>query len=132
MAAALCMPAMPTLTSMRGGTMFAAGGSAMIGAGATAERLLREQAIAEAAELFGQYGGAASEMLTGYIHDPTLSAAERRRHRLARIEVERLARERRDAHSSHALVVWRPSFFSWRGIGALFGRKRNGRSRSRR
>jgi hypothetical protein len=104
-----------------------------IGPGTAAERALRERAIAEAGELFAHHGEEAGEMLTDRIHDPELSAEERRRYRLARLEVERLGRERRKAHSPTALAVWRPPLFSWQGLGALFFRKgRRGTKRGRR
>jgi len=103
-----------------------------IGPGTAAERALRDQAIAEAGELFASHGDAAGEMLTDRIHDPELSPDERRRYRLARLEVERLGRERRNSHSPNALAVWRPPLFSWEGLARIFFRKgRQGTNRRR-
>jgi hypothetical protein len=103
-----------------------------IGPGTAAERALRDKAIEEASELFAHHGDEAGEMLTDRIHDPELSADERRRYRLARLEVERLGRERRRAHSPNALAVWRPPLFSWQGLTSLFFRKRSGGTNRRR
>jgi len=103
-----------------------------IGPGTAAERALRDQAIAQASEPFAHHGEAAGEMLTDRIHDPALSADERRCFRLARLEVERLGRERRNAHNSHALAVWRPPLFSWQGLARLFFRKPPGGTNRRR
>jgi hypothetical protein len=103
-----------------------------IGPGTAAERALRDEAIAKANDLFAHHGEAAGEMLTDRIHDPALSADERRCYRLARLEVERLGRERRASHSSNALAVWRPPLFSWQGLARIFFRKgRAGTNRRR-
>jgi hypothetical protein len=94
-----------------------------IGPGTAAERALREQAVAQAVELFAHHGEAAGEMLTDRIHDPALSPDERRCYRLARLEVERLGRERRNSHSPNALAVWRPPLFSWQRLARIIFRK---------
>lgn len=96
----------------------------MTGPGEASERTLREQAVAEAAELFAHHGDAACALLTDQAYDPALSATERRRHRLARVEVERLGRERRKVHNPYALAVWRPPLLSWAGLAHLFGLRR--------
>ena len=99
-------------------------GARMIGPDEASERALREQAIADAAELFAHHGEAACAMLTDQAYDPALSPTERRRHRLARMEVERLGRERRKVHNPYALAVWRPPLLSWAGLAHLFGLRR--------
>ena len=104
----------------------------MIGANAAAERILRTQAVAEAAELFAHHGDAASELLTDRVYDASLSPAERRRYRLIRVEIERLGRERRKVRDPYAVVVRRPSMFSVEGLARLLGfRRRNARHNRR-
>lgn len=104
----------------------------MSGAQATAERILRAQAVTEAAELFAHHGDAAAELLTDRVYDPALAPAERRRYRLIRVEVERLGRERRKVRNPHALAIWRPPLFSLHGLARLLGLRRGAARRDRR
>ena len=104
----------------------------MIGANAAAERILRARALTEAAELFAHHGDAAAELLTDRVYDSSLPAAERRRYRLIRVEIERLGRERRKVRNPYALAVWQPRLFSLPGLARLFGLGRKGAGRNRR
>lgn len=92
----------------------------MFGADATREKALRRQAIEEAADLFRSHGSGAVQLVTRRSHEPGLSSEDRRRLRLARVELERLEREQR-RRSGRALVVWKPSLFSMAGLARLFG-----------
>ena len=101
----------------------------MIGPGTAVERKLRESAVDEAAELFARHGDKAIEILIARIHDPAHSPVERRRCRLARLEVERLGRAQRVAWNPSPLVLWQPPLFSWAGMKRLFGRRSDGTTR---
>lgn len=103
---------------------------AKIGSGAERERQLRTEAAAIALELFRERGASAVDLLTERMMQPGASAEDRRRDRLARLEVERLDRERRNGSSSRALTVWKPPLFSLAGLAGLLGIKlRPGRRR---
>ena len=104
----------------------------MIGANAAAERILRAQALSEAAEMFAHHGDAAAELLTDRVYDAALPAEERRRYRLIRVEIERLGRARRNVRNPYALAVWRPRLLSLEGLARLFGLRRKPPPRNRR
>ena len=103
--------------------MVAAGeeGLTMIVSSAVRERELRAEASAEAVALFRERGAGAVEFLTHRMALPGVSAADRRRDRLARLEVERLDREQRNGSSAVELVVWKPPLFSFAGIASRLG-----------
>lgn len=103
----------------------------MIGASAAAERILRRQAISEAAELFARHGEAAAELLVDRVYDATLAPAERRRFRLIRVEIERLGRERRKLSNPYALTIWQPRRSGLQGLARLFGFGRKAGRRDR-
>ena len=89
--------------------------------GAAIERELRAEATAEAAALFQERGASAVDFLTHRLTRPGVSADDRRRDRLARLEVERLDRERRNGPMTTALSVWKPPLFSLAGLASLVG-----------
>jgi hypothetical protein len=109
------------------------GGQALarIGSGAARERELRAEAAADAVDLYRTHGAGAVELLTERIMRPDSSAADRRRDRLARLEVERLDRAARNGSSSNALVPWKPPLFSLAGLAGLFGLRSGPRRRRR-
>lgn len=100
---------------------------ATIGSVATRERELRSAATVQARALYREQGVRAVEFLTARIARQDASPEERRRDRLARLEVERLDRTRRNGPST-ALVAWKPPLFSVEGIKRLLGfGRRSGR-----
>jgi hypothetical protein len=94
-----------------------------ISSSATRERVLREAAAQEAAELFSRHGSDAVTLLSDRLTDQSRSAEERRADRLALLEVERLDRRRRQSSSPQALVVWKPPVLSKAWFANLFGIK---------
>jgi hypothetical protein len=85
---------------------------ARIGSVAAREQALRDAAAADAIALYRDLGAGAVDLLTRRALRPESSAEDRRRDRLARLEVERLDRLARNGPSTTALVVWKPPLFS--------------------
>lgn len=76
------------------------------------EKHLRARALQEAAELYRSHGTGALDLLAEWGLDPQATEHDRRRFRLARTEIERLDRIRRNGAASRAMVVWKPPLFS--------------------
>lgn len=104
---------------------------ARIGSVAAREQALRDAATADAAELYREHGASAVDLLTERALRPESSADDRRRDRLARLEVERLDRIARNGPPSTALAVWKPPLFSVAGLKLLLGLGRKPRKRRR-
>ena len=102
---------------------------ARIGSVAAREQALRKAAADDAASLYREHGANAVELLTGRTLRPDSSADERRRDRLARLEVERLDRVTRNGPAGNALVIWKPPLFSFGRLRGLLHIRRRPRRR---
>jgi hypothetical protein len=91
---------------------------ARIGSVAARERELRAAAAADAITLYRELGAGAVDLLTRRALQPESSADDRRRDRLARLEVERLDRLARNGPTT-ALVLWKPPLFSMARLKGL-------------
>jgi hypothetical protein len=96
-----------------------------ISAKAIDDRLVHQNAIQDAADLFRDYGVGAIDLIIDGLLDQTKSAADRRHGRLMITELERLDRLQRQGQSngSQQLVVWKPPLFSLATIRSFFRRK---------
>jgi hypothetical protein len=103
---------------------------ARIGSVAARESELRAAAAADAAILYREHGEGAVALLTERMMRIDASPEDRRRDRLARLEVERLDRTRRNGPWNNAVTLWKPPLFSVAGLKRLLG-IRPGRGRWR-